>query len=296
MDKSNRVIGFDPRERVLEKAKNYVESVETFLDERDQAVPLLLRAFKHADSKLKQGILLLLGSFAKEQSIGPFYEIMTDGSEDDEIRNLTAIQISAMGPLLKDSQPLIDKLLKDIASPDAALRSHATFALGWRGNLEAAIPLIERLYDTDERVRETAVNALCNLRDDRILPLLRERLEHGGPEHKHGILLNLWRFTAKEQEVIDIYLRCVDDNDASVRFDALACLGLLIETRQHLELYRKLLKDPDPRIRGLAIKRLAEDAADTAKRSFPTEIEPLLEDPDMSVKRAALKILGKKSR
>jgi hypothetical protein len=44
----------------------------------------------------------------------------------------------------------------------------------------------------------------------------------------------------------------------------------------------------------LAIKRLAEDAADAAMQSFPTEIEALLEDPDMTVKRAALKILTKR--
>jgi len=36
MKKTNRVIGFDPKERILEKAKNYVESVDLFLDERDR--------------------------------------------------------------------------------------------------------------------------------------------------------------------------------------------------------------------------------------------------------------------
>jgi HEAT repeat protein len=294
MKKTNRVIGFDPKERILEKAKNYVESVETFLDERDQAVPLLLRAFKHADGELKREILFLLGSFAKEQSIAPLYALMTDGAEDEEIRNHAAIQISVMGPLLKDPQPLIDSLLKDIGSADAELRLHATFALGWEGNFQAAIPLIERLYDSDDRVRQTAVNALCNLRDDRILPLLLERLEHGGSEQKHCILLNLWRFAAKRQEVIDVYLKFIEYDDPDVRFDALACLGLLVKVRDHLEVYRKLLRDHDERIRGLAIKRLAEDAADDAMQSFPTEIEALLEDPDMKVKRAALKILAKR--
>jgi len=195
---------------------------------------------------------------------------------------------------LKDPQSLIDKILKDIASVDGDLRLHATFALGWKGNVEAGIPLIERLYDSDDRVRQTAVNALCNLRDDRILPLLLERLEHGSSEQKHSILLNLWRFTAKRQEVIDVYLKCLEHDDADMRFDALACFGLLVEVRDHLEMYRKLLKDPDPRIRGLAIKRLAEDAADAAMQAFPTDIEVLLEDPDMRVKRAALQILTKR--
>lgn len=296
MKKTNRVVEFDPKERILEKAKHYVESVELFLDERDQAIPLLLRALKHADGELKAEILFVLGSFAKEESIGPLYALMTDGTENEEIRQHAAIQISVMGPLLKDPQPLIDSLLKDIASLDAELRLHATFALGWQGNFQAAIPLIERLYDSDERVRETAVSALCNLRDDRILPLLVERLEHGGSEQKHCILLNLWRFAGKRQEVIDIYLKCLEHDDADVRFNALACVGLLVEARDHLEVYRRLLKDHDKRIHGLAIKRLAEDAADAAMQSFPTEIEALLEDPDMKVKRAALEILGKKSR
>jgi HEAT repeat protein len=296
MKNTHRVIGFEPKERILAKAKQYVESVELFLDERDQAIPLLLRALKHADRELKREILFVLGTFAKEQSIGPLYEIMTDGTEDEAIRQHAAIQMSVMGPLLKDPQSLIDKLLKDIASADADLRLHATFALGWKGNVEAGIPLIERLYDSDDRVRQTAVNALCNLRDDRILPLLLERLEHGTSEQKHSILLNLWRFAAKRQEVIDVYLKCLEHDDSDMRFDALACFGLLVEVRDHLEVYRKLLKDPDPRIRGLAIKRLAEDAADAAMQFFPTEIETLLEDADMKVKRAALGILSKKRR
>jgi len=294
MKKTNRIIEFDRKERILEKAKMYVESVDLFLDERDQAIPLLLRALKYADGELKREILFVLGTFAKEQSIGPLYEIMTDSAEDEEIRQHAATQMSVMGPLLKDPQSLIHKLLKDIASADADLRLHATFALGWKGNVEAGIPLIERLYDSDDRVRQTAVNALCNLRDDRILPLLLERLEHGTSEQKHCILLNLWRFATKRQEVIDVYLKCLEHDDADMRFDALACFGLLVEVRDQLEVYRKLLKDPDPRIRGLAIKRLAEDAAEASMQSFPTEIETLLEDPDMKVKRSALGILSKK--
>ena len=236
----------------------------------------------------------MLGTFANEQCIGPLYEIMTDSAEDEEIRQHAAIQISVMGPLLKDARSLIDKLLNDIASADRDLRLHATFALGWKGNVEAGIPLIERLYDSDEQVRQTAVNALCNLRDDRILPLLLERLEHGGSEQKHAILLNLWRFAAKRQDVIKVYLKCLEHDEPAMRFDALACFGLLAETRDHIEVYRKLLKDTDPRIRGLAIKRLAEDAAQAAMQGFPKEIEALLDDRDMKVKKAALKILAQR--
>jgi len=292
--KKNQVIEFEPKERILEKAKSYVESLDLFFEEGDRAVPLLLKAMKLADRDLKREIMLLLGSFAKEKSVWPLYEIMADSSEDHQPRHDAAIQLSVIGPLLNDPQPLVDRLLKEIQSSDAIRRLHATFALGWKGNFEAAIPLIERLYDTDDRVRQTAVNALCNLRDERILPLLLERLEHGAVEQKRSILLNLWRFDSKLEKVIEVYLKCLDNEDPDVRFDALACLGLLIDVRDHLEVYRKCLKDSDNRIRGLAIRRLAEDAGDAARQSFPTEIEALLEDPDMEVKRACLKILGKR--
>lgn len=180
MNKPDRVIAFDSKERILAKARNYVDSVELFIEERDQAIPLMLRALKHADAELKAEILFVLSSFAKEASVEPLYAIMTDRTEDEEVRYQAATHISVMGALLKDPQPLIDNLLKDIGSTDAELRLYATFALGWKGNTQAAIPLIERLYDSDERIRQTAVNALCNLRDDRVLPLLLERLEHGG--------------------------------------------------------------------------------------------------------------------
>ena len=291
---NNRVIEFEPKKQLLAKAKLYVESIERFLEERGEAVPLLLRALKHADGELGREIMLVLGSFTKEESVWPLYEIMADASQSEEVRSDAAIQLSVMGPLLRESQPLIDRLLEDIGSADAELRLHATFAVGWRGNFQAAIPLIERLYDADDRVRQTAVNALCNLKEDRILQLLRERLEHGGLEQKRTILLNLWRFDSKREEVIEVYLKCLEHDEPDVRFDALACFGLLVETRDHLEVHRKCLKDKDNRIRGLAIKKLAEDAGDAALQLFPTEIEALLEDPDMEVKRAALKILSKR--
>ncbi|MGH7836168.1 MAG: hypothetical protein ACREQK_21155, partial [Candidatus Binatia bacterium] len=64
-----------------------------------------------------------------------------------------------------------------------------------------------------------------------------------------------------------------------------------------LEVYRKCLKDEDERIRELALKRLAEDAAERVLKSLRAEIEALLDDPCVKVKRAALNILrGKKNR
>ena len=292
--KKNRVIEFEPRKRILDKAKKYVESLALFSEEADQAIPLLLRAMKYADRDLKHSIMVVLGSFAKEEIVWPLYDMMTDPSENEEVRHDAAIQLSVIGPFLKDPQPLSDRLLKEIESSDAERRLHATFALGWEGNFQAAIPLIERLYDSEVRIQQTAVNALCNLRDDRILGLLLDRLEHGPLEQKRSILFNLWRFYSKGEEVREVYLNYLEHEDPELRFDALVCLGPMTEVQKYLEVYRRCLKDKDGRIRELALKRLAEEVGESVLESLRGEIEPLLKDSDITVQKAALKILKKK--
>jgi HEAT repeat protein len=288
--KKNQIIEFEPKEQILKKAKKYVDSLELFFEEGDQAIPLLLKAMKFADKELKREIIFLLGSFAKERVVWPLYEILSDKSEDEDIRNHVAIQLSVIGPFLKNPQPLIDRLLKDMGSSDAELRLHATFAVGWEGNFQAAIPLTERLYDSDTRVQQTAVNALSNLRDDRILNLLLERLEHGPLEQKRCILFNLWRFYSKQEEVTSIYLKYLEHEDPELRFDALACLRPVTEVRNYIEVYRKCIKEKDHRIRELALKRLAEEGG-SCIWELRKEIEELINDPNMEIKRTALEVL-----
>jgi HEAT repeat protein len=291
--KKNAVIELEPKARILEKARKYIESIESFLDDGDQAASLLLRAMKHADRDLKREIMLVLGSFAKEKVLWPLYDLMTDPSENEDIRHDAAIQLSVIGPLIKNPQPLIDRLLEEIKSSDAERRLHATFAIGWEGNFQAATSLIGRLYDADTRVQQTAVNALCNLRDDRILDLLVDRLEHGPVEQKSAILFNLWRFDSKGERVRQIYLKCLEHEEPDIRFEALVCLGPITEIRDYPEVYRKCLKDKDERIRELALKRLAEEAGSTVVEMLRVDIENLLDDANMKVKKAALQILRK---
>ncbi len=293
--KKNRVIKFDSKERILKTARNYVESVDTFFDESDRAIPLLLKAMKLADRDFKREIILLLGSFAKEAVVWPLYDLMTDSSESEEIRHDAAIQLSVIGPLLKNSQPLVDRLLHEIGSTDTQRRLHATFAIGWEGNFQAATSLIERLFDCDSEVMQTAVNALCNLRDDKILDLLLDRLNHGPIEQKRIILFNLWRFYSKREKVTQVYIKCLEHEAPELRFDALVYLGPITEVRNHVDVYRRCLKDQDGRIRELALKQLAEEPTESVLKSLRAEIETLIDDPDMKVKRAVMKILSHSS-
>jgi HEAT repeat protein len=210
--------------------------------------------------------------------------------ENKDIRNSASIELSVIFPFLKEPQPLLDRLLEDLKSPDAELRIYAAFALGWEGNTQAAIPLIELLYDPDIRVQQTAVNALSNMRDDRIFSLLLERLEHGPFEQKRCILLNLWRFYSKQKEVISVYLKYLNHEDADLRFNTLVLLGSITEAKDYVSVYRRCLRDKDSRIRALALKKLNEVNREDLL-GFKEEIEEMLSEPDMKVKQAAMNIL-----
>jgi HEAT repeat protein len=292
--KKNHVIELEPKARILDRARKYIESVESFLDDGDQAVSLLLlRAIKHADRDLKREIIMVLGSFAKEAAVWPLYDMMIDPAENVDVRHDAAIQLSVIGPLIKDPQLLVERLLKEIESSDAERRLHATFAIGWEGNFQAATALIARLYDGDRRVQQTAVNALCNLRDDKIFDLLLDRLDHGPLEQKSTILFNLWRFDSKGERVKEVYLKYLEHEEPDIRFNALVCLGPITETGDYPRVYRKCLTDKDDRIRELALKRLAKEAGTSVLELLRAEIQGLLHDPNIKVKKAALQILRK---
>jgi hypothetical protein len=288
----NNVIEFESRKKILAAARKYIDSPELFLAEKDKAVPLLSKTLKFAERDIKVEVMLLLASFAKPEASWIFYEMIKNESEGEEIRNNASIHLSVVGPFLKDPQPLVEKLLNDLESPDADLRLYATFALGWEGNHQAAIPLIGRLYDSDIRVQQNAVNALCNIRDDRILNMLLERLEHGPEEQKRAILFNLWRFYSKREEVKNVYLKYLEHENAEMRFDALVLLGPLEEDENFVEVYRKCLRDNDQRIRKLALEMLSENSGSLLPE-MREEISVLVDDPDMEIKRLAMNILKK---
>ena len=99
---NTKVIAFEAREQLLQNAKNYLESVELFLEERGKAVPLLLKAMRYGDRELKHEIMLLLGSFAKQEVSWPLYEMMVDPDESEDSRHDASIQLSIVSSFLKD--------------------------------------------------------------------------------------------------------------------------------------------------------------------------------------------------
>jgi len=293
--KPNNVVEFTPRNRLLEKVCRYIDCVELFLEERDIACNLLLKALKYSDIELKQKVILFLGAFEKEKAARPLYHLLSDPNEHDEIRHVASIQLSVMFPFLKNPQPLVDNLLEDLKSSDSQLRMNAAFALGWEGNLQAVVPLINLLYDPDVQVQESAVNALSNLRDDRIFNLLVDRLENCALDQKRCILFNLWRFFSKQKEAASVYLKYLEDENPELRYDALVLLGGVEEPENYLNSLHGCLHDPDYRLKILALERLFE--VETAQLvEFREDMEMLICDPETDVKKTASKLMKRLKR
>jgi len=285
-----KIIDFESHERLFEKAGVYIDSIERFLAEQDQAIPLLLRVLKFADFELKRKIIMLLGGFAKKEVVWPLYRMIIDPEEDEGVRYFASVQLGVTLPFFPERQPLVEKLLDSLKSPDPEVRAYAAFALGWEGNNQAAIPLIELLYDPDVQVQQAAVNALSNMRDDRIIGLMLERLQHGPLEQKRSILYNLWRFYSKHREVESVYLGYLDHKDPDLRLDALVLLASITPPENHMAAYCKCLDDNNPRIRALALKQIGEAGPEHTVK-LKKKIEGMLADPDAEVKRTAIKIL-----
>ena len=280
------IVPFDAQKRLLTQAKKYISDPGLVIAEKDRAVPLLLRALKFGELKLRREIVLLLGSFAKEDVYWPLYEIMRDPEEPDELRDQAALHLSVIGPFLNDPQTLIRKLIADLKNPDTDVKVRAILALGWEGNMGAALSLIECLYDLDEEIQEVTVCALCNLKDSRVIGLLIDRMQHCSLDQKRAILFNLWRFKDKQEEITEIYRKELEFGEPSLRLDILILLGQLDNHMSHEELYRSFLKDPNPKIRALALERL-----EVMKSIELEHVLPFLDDPSMEVKRTAISIV-----
>jgi HEAT repeat protein len=269
------------------QAKACLATPARVIAEKERSIPLLLKALRLSrDIDLRRDILLLLGGFAKDELYWPLYEIMSDPGEPDEFRDQAAIHLGVIGAFLDDPQLLVRKLVNDIETGEHDTKVRSIIALGWEGNLAAVLPLIECIYDPDQEIQEVAVNALCNLKDSRVVRLLAERLRNCSFDQKRAILFNLWRFKDRCDDVSAIYRNEIESGDPGLRLDLLTFLGQMEGQDGHAAFYHSLLMDEDDKVRAIALERLG-----MLKKITPDDVLPFLGDTSMVVKRAAMKIL-----
>jgi HEAT repeat protein len=301
----NNIIEFQPRQLLLDKAEEYIERLETFLSDPECATKVLFKALPLAETDLKQRIMLLLGSFAREKAAEPFFHIMLRLEETDEIRRFAAIQLSVLCGYLDDPDAIMEGLKNGFQDADPFTRANCLLAMGWRGNYAATLFLVDGLYDPDPEVQQAAVHGLVNLRDDRVLNLLIDRLQHGEADLKRAILCNLWRFSTRGQEVTAVYRQCLSHPDSDLRWDALLAMELMdpaTDQSHSLEPgtppqgwtidYVRCLRDQDHRIRLLALRRLGKSPI-LYLTPHRMEIALLRHDPEPAIRQEAHNLLSR---
>lgn len=287
---ADNIIPFDCKERLLAKARGYLNSIEELVQDGDQGIELLLKAFNCADEQLKVKIVIMLGTIARPKVVWTLLEIMQNDDQGESIRQAAAIQISVIGATLKEPGKLIGHLRRDLESDIPFVRANAAFALGWEGNIAVAPDLIDCLSDDDLDVQQAAVNALSNLKDDSLFTLLTKRLQKGAKEQQRSILYNLGHFPSRHGEAAQICRTFLFHKDADLRYDAMVVLHSVSEPVQDLELYEHCLEDPDARIRELALTRMRLIERKRLKE-MAVKVRHLVADPIPSVRQAATRLL-----
>lgn len=287
---TDNIIQFDAHERLLAKVRCYIYGADKLIREGDEAIDLLLRAYPLTEDDLKIKIVLMLGSLASPAVVDPLLTIMRNDADSEAIRQAAAIQLSVVGAVLSDSEPLVCQLLEVLQGGSTFERANAAFALGWQGNLQAAPFLVDCLFDAETEIQQAAVNALSNIQDDRLFSVLIDRLDKSSKEQQRSILYNLGQFSSRYNEIVQICKNYLFNRDSDLRYDALIVLNTVADPNESVTLLGKCLKDPDARIRERALVTLA-----AAEHHRLTELEPevrkLLNDKSSLVRRAAVRLI-----
>jgi HEAT repeat protein len=287
---TDNIIQFDVQERLLAKVRGYICGVDKLIREGDEAVDVLLRAYPLAEDELKIKIVLLLGTLASPAVVDPLLTIMRNDADSEAIRQAAAIQLSVVGGVLRDSEPLAHQLLEVLQGSSTFERANAAFALGWQGNLQAAPFLIDCLFDAETDVQQAAVNALSNIQDDRLFSILTDRLHKSSKEQQRSILYNLGQFSSRYNEIVQICKNYLFNRDSDLRYDALVVLNTVADPNESVTLLEKCLNDPDARIRERALTTLT--AADHHLLTvLEPEVRKLLNDNSSHVRRAAVRLI-----
>ena len=286
-----KVIPFNYKQRLIDKAAQYLDEYELSLTCPDYAISVLIKAVKITDRQLKHRIISLFGSLNKPELVWNLFKIMIDAKESEDVRHHASIQLNTMAAGLKNPQKLITELTKNLNHPDPFTRALTVFALGWEGNYSAAIALIEKIYDPDIEVQQASVDALTNLGDQRIFSFLVDRLEYAPMDQKKVILYNLANFTDYHEQLIDIYLKYMEHDDPELRCDALAVMGSIAASEDFMAAIQRGLKDPNRQVKTLCLENLSDFSSDELI-SISSEIIALTKDPEPSVRQAAKELLA----
>lgn len=171
-------------------------------------------------------------------------------SDEFFVRFNAAKMLSRRGD--RDSRLIIEDTLKKGEAPSRASVARHLYGFSWF----AAEPLIRMaLKDTDYRVRESAIYALCDLREYNAYQLMIEVLKNEDDSVREAAAWGLR--DCQDSAAVPVLEVVLKAKDPDVRIKALEALGAN-DTPEAMPVVRNAMNDPEPDVKYAAVLSLLE--------------------------------------
>jgi len=171
-------------------------------------------------------------------------------SDEFFVRFNAAKMLSRRGD--RDSRLIIEDTLKTGEAPSRASVARHLYGFSWF----AAEPLIRlALKDTDYRVREAAIYALCDLREYNAYQLMIEVLKNEDDSVREAAAWGLR--DCQDSAAVPVLEVVLQAKDPDVRIKALEALGAN-DTPEAMPVVRNAMNDPEPDVKYAAVLSLLE--------------------------------------
>ncbi|MCL4254491.1 MAG: HEAT repeat domain-containing protein, partial [Anaerolineae bacterium] len=176
-------------------------------------------------------------------------------SDEFFVRFNAAKMLSRRGD--RDSRLIIEDTLKKGEAPSRASVARHLYGFSWF----AAEPLIRiALKDTDYRVRESTIYALCDLREYNAYQLMIEVLKNEDDSVREAAAWGLR--DCQDSAAVPVLEVVLQAKDPDVRIKALEALGAN-DTPEAMPVVRNAMNDPEPDVKYAAVLSLLELAGET---------------------------------
>ncbi len=156
----------------------------------------------------------------------------------------------------RDARLIVERALTTGEAPTRASVARHLYGFSWF----SAEPLIRlALRDTDARVREAAIYALCDLRDLNAYQLMVEVLKHEDDTVREAAAWGLR--DCQDAAAVPVLNVVLDAEDPEVRIKALEALGAN-DTPEAMVVVRNAMNDPEPDVKYAATLSLLELAGE----------------------------------
>jgi HEAT repeat protein/energy-coupling factor transporter ATP-binding protein EcfA2 len=273
--------------------KTTMESLEQLLGESfPQMIPVLTKSLHDPDSKIRAGVVRLLGKFYQDSPEVVAVLIKTSHDLDPQVRNSAVgnLKISGQG-----SSQIVEALIEALHDPDPQVRNSAVGSLKKSGQVSSQIveALIKALHDDDSHVRTKVVSILGDL--DQITPevvaALIEALHDSDPHIRNRAASSLGGLDQITPEVVAALIEALHDSDPNVRATAASSLGSLDQTSPEVvAAFIEALHDSDPNVLTSAVSNLKKSGQVSSQIALA--LIKALHDSDPNVRVTAASSLG----